>query len=1010
MVGAASGFSNGVVCANNVCFNGTRSAQMTVDGQIIVGKAGFPPQVSSLTPSTGIGVINGPGSITLANQGMISPYIVGSNGNYTTIQAAINAAHAAGTGTVYVYPGTYNENLTLYSGVDVCGAVALGDTGILVLNGTHTPPLAGSCTIRNFTLSSATNIFSSAAAGTATLIVIDCLVSVTNGYTFNLPNWTGTFIMFNVGQGGTNNGEINNTAGATVFYTNVSAGKGTVNTCHISGTFVLYNVIMQCPVSFEDAASGNANGGCWFFQTINVINTASIDIANSFIATGINAAINTTSAAATSVTLSNVTIESSAANVITGTGSVQYSSVSYTDGTSTAGTITKDFTTRFETGVLKLNDADNGYLIATNGVVSTGGGVVNQQQIFYVGKHGNNANDGLSIGNAKLTFTAAITAASALTPSAINRFVVWCSDDGIYAENIVVPSFVDIFAPNTTLTGTITVDDNCNIKFFTQNAATGTTAITKPAGTVYSNVEIDIINCAGTANGCTLSTGFLNLTWKELYVVDGYAIGDISVGLGHIHIKGGDIYISGTGIGLIRANTGTTVGHIDHILDHGGGTGSAIIVYDGTIDVNVNKIEVTNAYNVQGATSVLNLFCNEILGTQLCSLGGKANVWVPPAYPINQAGMTNGQLVIGSTGNTPAVSTLTSGAGILVTNAAGSITITNTGASGGSGMVTRQVFTSSGTYTPTSGMIYCDIEVIGGGGGGGGCAGTSGSEVSSAAGGGAGGYAKGIFAAATIGASQTVTINNGGAGGAAGNNAGANGGDVSVGALISSTGGLGGAGSAAAASVYLNGTIGGVGTGGSFQSRGGPGGGAFSFTDGISLAIGGAGGNSVVGGGAPSTANAAGSNSSSAGGGGSGASRPNSGAAAAGGNGMNGTVIITEYISISGANALTYQEITAATKTIVVNFEYGANRGGGVAFALPATAAVGTRFAITGIAGLWSLTQAANQYVLVGDTTTSVGVGGSITATDAGDSIVCTCIVADLGWRVTNMIGNPTIA
>src|SRR5216684_2514100 len=29
----------------------------------------------------------------------------------------------------------------------------------------------------------------------------------------------------------------------------------------------------------------------------------------------------------------------------------------------------------------------------------------------------------------------------------------------------------------------------------------------------------------------------------------------------------------------------------------------------------------------------------------------------------------------------------------------------------------RQVFTSSGTYTPTTNMVYCDIEVVGGGGG-----------------------------------------------------------------------------------------------------------------------------------------------------------------------------------------------------------------------------------------------------------------------------------------------------
>ena len=265
--------------------------------------------------------------------------------------------------------------------------------------------------------------------------------------------------------------------------------------------------------------------------------------------------------------------------------------------------------------------------------ITPGSGTINlsalgvpEHQILYVGKQGNDAQTGTTIGRAFLTFGAAITAATAAIPSAVNRYVIVCFDDGIYAEAISLPSYVDLYAPNATITGTLTVNDSVNVKLFTLNAATGTTAITKPAGSTYSNVEIEIINCAGTANGCTLSTGFLNLTWKELYVVDGYGIGDISVGLGHIHIKGGDIYISGTGIGLIRANTGSTVGHVDHILDIGGGTGSAIIVYDGTIDVVVNKIEVSNAYNVQGATSVLNLFCNELIGTQLFSLGGTPNV------------------------------------------------------------------------------------------------------------------------------------------------------------------------------------------------------------------------------------------------------------------------------------------------------------------------------------------------------------------------------------------------
>lgn len=63
--------------------------------------------------------------------------------------------------------------------------------------------------------------------------------------------------------------------------------------------------------------------------------------------------------------------------------------------------------------------------------------------------------------------------------------------------------------------------------------------------------------------------------------------------------------------------------------------------------------------------------------------------------------LTNGQLLIGSTGMTPAVSTLTPGAGISVTNAGGSITISNT-----SPMNANALINSSPATAPTSGALW----------------------------------------------------------------------------------------------------------------------------------------------------------------------------------------------------------------------------------------------------------------------------------------------------------------
>ncbi len=93
--------------------------------------------------------------------------------------------------------------------------------------------------------------------------------------------------------------------------------------------------------------------------------------------------------------------------------------------------------------------------------------------------------------------------------------------------------------------------------------------------------------------------------------------------------------------------------------------------------------------------------------------------------------------------------------------------------------VTQQIFTSSGTYTPTAGMKYCIVEMVAGGAGGW----TPSANITGGSGGGE--YAKGIFTATQIGASQTVTV---GLGGTGDTTAGA-GGTTSLGSLLTAVGG-----------------------------------------------------------------------------------------------------------------------------------------------------------------------------------------------------------------------------
>jgi hypothetical protein len=210
--------------------------------------------------------------------------------------------------------------------------------------------------------------------------------------------------------------------------------------------------------------------------------------------------------------------------------------------------------------------------------------------------------------------------------------------------------------------------------------------------------------------------------------------------------------------------------------------------------------------------------------------------------------------------------------------------------------VKSQVFTVSGTYTPSTGMLYCIVRGWAAGGGGG--------SVFTGGGGGAGGGATGAYAeivltAAQIGSSQTVTIGALGAGGASGGtNTGGTGGDTSLGTLLIAKGGLGGVGAAGGAgATTAAGGLGVASTAGDVKGTGGSGGSGFSL--GVSQSISGAGANSSLGFGGlfvitVASGNLPGNAASGFASGGGGAASSNS-TSSAGGSGAPGILYIIEY-------------------------------------------------------------------------------------------------------------------
>ena len=172
-------------------------------------------------------------------------------GLYQTIQSAITAAEAAGGGTVFIHPGTYTENLTFTTGTVQllgfnAGSYIPNTASDVTIIGTHIPPIANLCEARNILFQSATDIFASAAAGDATLILEQCSVAVTSGYTFNLPNWIGLIAKSLCEDSSDDNGIINNTGGATVILQNSNCGISSSTVMITSGPVTIKKCEIGC--------------------------------------------------------------------------------------------------------------------------------------------------------------------------------------------------------------------------------------------------------------------------------------------------------------------------------------------------------------------------------------------------------------------------------------------------------------------------------------------------------------------------------------------------------------------------------------------------------------------------------------------------------------------------------------------------------------------------------------------------------------------------------------------
>ena len=350
-----------------------------------VAVAGSSPTVTELTGNTGGPISPSSGNIniignaqsTFAGSGNtlaltqtpngfpITPYVVGPVGKagYQTIQSAVDAAHAAGGGYIFVQDGIYNENLTLYDKIVINGTIVLSafmDTAGVFINGTHTPPLTGAISFNYVDLSSTTDIFFSNAAGSCQINVSNAAVVTTSGYLFNLLNWTGILGCFNInctGTGGQSNGTINNAGGSLFICYECGLGWGTGQTMQTAGPVVLescdvrppwtcnsgtvidasYNLEIVSPITF----SGNSTAICKRFTFLG----------------GTSAAITMSSSG--SVLLEDCIVQSTHNPAIAGSGAgtLTLGNITFTNNSNLASTLTTAFAPTIITSPIYSNTA-----------------------------------------------------------------------------------------------------------------------------------------------------------------------------------------------------------------------------------------------------------------------------------------------------------------------------------------------------------------------------------------------------------------------------------------------------------------------------------------------------------------------------------------------------------------------------------------------------------------------------------------------------------------------------
>lgn len=272
--------------------------------------------------------------------------------------------------------------------------------------------------------------------------------------------------------------------------------------------------------------------------------------------------------------------------------------------------------------------------VVTDG--SSGADTPDQTAAVYVSKIGDDVNSGTNPFEAKLTFSAAITTASALITAGATGVRIEVQDGGTYTDaSIEIPENVHLVAQAATFIGQVEINANATFYIDKHFASANNEKCVQHAGgasgaAIYFANILDGRGVSGTLTGVknirNVGGGGKNLFVRVgiLYVTtDGVGIGDVSSGdAGHIHFLCPDIYLAGNNsVGILGsaqgAGSSNIVGYSDHILEIGSPTGTVGIRMNAAgaaVKATATEIIADTAYDITAGS--LYLSCQRIIGTR----------------------------------------------------------------------------------------------------------------------------------------------------------------------------------------------------------------------------------------------------------------------------------------------------------------------------------------------------------------------------------------------------------